>query len=101
MAPPIATPGTRRARIARVADRATGCARGRRRSCAAARRPSEAGRRAVLRARLTRAACARLRGAAVLPPAVFIPRSEEHTSELQSLRHLVCRILLEKKTRIH
>src|SRR5437899_4729139 len=24
-------------------------------------------------------------------------RSEEHTSELQSLRHLVCRVLLEKK----
>src|SRR5262245_64435541 len=29
---------------------------------------------------------------------VFVdPRSEEHTSELQSLRHLVCRLLLEKK----
>src|SRR5438045_8541462 len=26
-----------------------------------------------------------------------ICRSEEHTSELQSLRHLVCRLLLEKK----
>src|SRR5258705_9128936 len=26
-----------------------------------------------------------------------IIRSEEHTSELQSLRHLVCRLLLEKK----
>src|ERR1035438_6201989 len=26
-----------------------------------------------------------------------IVRSEEHTSELQSLRHLVCRLLLEKK----
>src|SRR5258705_1009938 len=26
-------------------------------------------------------------------------RSEEHTSELQSLRHLVCRLLLEKKQR--
>src|ERR1039458_9875816 len=25
-------------------------------------------------------------------------RSEEHTSELQSLRHLVCRLLLEKIT---
>src|SRR5258705_5771825 len=25
-------------------------------------------------------------------------RSEEHTSELQSLRHLVCRLLLAKKT---
>src|SRR5205814_8227179 len=26
-----------------------------------------------------------------------LERSEEHTSELQSLRHLVCRLLLEKK----
>src|SRR5258708_20875298 len=26
------------------------------------------------------------------------PRSEEHTSELQSPDHLVCRLLLEKKT---
>src|ERR1035441_10697340 len=25
------------------------------------------------------------------------PRSEEHTSEIQSLRHLVCRLLLEKR----
>src|SRR5262245_49368435 len=28
---------------------------------------------------------------------VVLSRSEEHTSELQSLRHLVCRLLLEKK----
>src|SRR5205814_6532419 len=28
-------------------------------------------------------------------PSCFLPRSEEHTSELQSLRHLVCRLLLE------
>src|SRR5262245_62615287 len=28
-------------------------------------------------------------------------RSEEHTSELQSLRHLVCRLLLEKKKKHH
>src|SRR3712207_7220993 len=27
------------------------------------------------------------------------PRSEEHTSELQSRQYLVCRLLLEKKTR--
>src|SRR5436853_1550977 len=27
----------------------------------------------------------------------LVARSEEHTSELQSLRHLVCRLLLEKK----
>src|SRR5205814_6272763 len=30
-------------------------------------------------------------------PVVTSLRSEEHTSELQSLRHLVCRLLLEKK----
>src|SRR5437899_8096222 len=30
-------------------------------------------------------------------PAALRPRSEEHTSELQSLRHIVCRLLLEKK----
>src|SRR5471030_845499 len=30
-----------------------------------------------------------------------IRRSEEHTSELQSLRHLVCRLLLEKKKKFY
>src|SRR5690625_4243946 len=34
--------------------------------------------------------------AAVIGPAV-VGRSEEHTSELQSRGHLVCRLLLEKK----
>src|SRR3712207_8966712 len=29
------------------------------------------------------------------------PRSEEHTSELQSRQYLVCRLLLEKKKRHH
>src|SRR2546425_6348400 len=29
------------------------------------------------------------------------PRSEEHTSELQSLAYLVCRLLLEKKKQNH
>src|SRR5689334_24496072 len=29
------------------------------------------------------------------------PRSEEHTSELQSQFHLVCRLLLEKKKKSH
>src|SRR3712207_8557834 len=29
---------------------------------------------------------------------VHVPRSEEHTSELQSRQYLVCRLLLEKKT---
>src|SRR2546425_1145416 len=32
-----------------------------------------------------------------LPPHVVPGRSEEHTSELQSLAYLVCRLLLEKK----
>src|SRR5690625_6221134 len=31
------------------------------------------------------------------PPCCRKPRSEEHTSELQSRGHLVCRLLLEKK----
>src|SRR3989441_2740594 len=34
---------------------------------------------------------------AVALDALFAPRSEEHTSELQSLAYLVCRLLLEKK----
>src|SRR5687767_15405808 len=29
------------------------------------------------------------------------PRSEEHTSELQSLAYLVCRLLLEKKNNLY
>ena len=38
-------------------------------------------------------------GKEVKPEALALGRlrSEEHTSELQSLRHLVCRLLLEKK----
>src|SRR5438132_4609461 len=36
-----------------------------------------------------------IRGCAGLP--TFTPRSEEHTSELQSHSDLVCRLLLEKK----
>src|SRR2546422_4356522 len=32
-----------------------------------------------------------------LPNPSATPRSEEHTSELQSRLHLVCRLLLEKK----
>src|SRR3989441_3377483 len=33
----------------------------------------------------------------IIPALVTIYRSEEHTSELQSLAYLVCRLLLEKK----
>src|SRR5688572_30886542 len=36
-------------------------------------------------------------GAAGIPGYPFLPRSEEHTSELQSQSNLVCRLLLEKK----
>src|SRR5258708_24784850 len=36
---------------------------------------------------------------AILP--MLIARSEEHTSELQSPDHLVCRLLLEKKKKEH
>src|SRR5947199_10397894 len=36
-------------------------------------------------------------GGPAIAPGSPDPRSEEHTSELQSLRHLVCRLLLEKK----
>src|SRR3712207_8034353 len=41
---------------------------------------------------------ARARGAAARPARRSRPRSEEHTSELQSRQYLVCRLLLEKKT---
>src|SRR5438045_7951282 len=46
-------------------------------------------------------ACARLAGEANhrIAGATQSIRSEEHTSELQSLRHLVCRLLLEKKNK--
>src|SRR5437899_7786821 len=47
--------------------------------------------------RLTPIEAARL-GKSLEPYHLFwLERSEEHTSELQSLRHLVCRLLLEKK----
>src|SRR2546429_3166636 len=42
-----------------------------------------------------------IRGAELSPSersmALYVNRSEEHTSELQSRLHLVCRLLLEKK----
>src|SRR5437899_4494971 len=45
------------------------------------------------RTRCARYFCTQARGSTL--------RSEEHTSELQSLRHLVCRLLLEKKKETH
>src|SRR3712207_7750697 len=38
-------------------------------------------------------------GAAHPPDGHLAPRSEEHTSELQSRQYLVCRLLLEKKNK--
>src|SRR2546425_4393532 len=54
-----------------------------------------AARWAAPRARPTRSAESRV--ARIRSPA---KRSEEHTSELQSLAYLVCRLLLEKKKKI-
>src|SRR5438034_2763776 len=53
------------------------------------------GRRASRR-RASRRRASR-RSATPAPDAVPLPRSEEHTSELQSHSDLVCRLLLEKK----
>src|SRR3989442_10844958 len=52
-------------------------------------------RRAKIRRRTTTHGAAPCRAAAPLPR--LTSRSEEHTSELQSRPHLVCRLLLEKK----
>src|SRR5687767_15752308 len=52
---------------------------------------------AVARAFLHRAD--RAHAAIRLVRASLVERSEEHTSELQSLAYLVCRLLLEKKNR--
>src|ERR1039458_5599716 len=57
-------------------------------------------RRPLGNVRLVSASVARVRPtceAAIRVPWPEAARSEEHTSELQSLRHLVCRLLLEKK----
>src|SRR5262249_62176841 len=40
-------------------------------------------------------------GGKVRRPCHNLPRSEEHTSELQSLTNLVCRLLLEKRNKPH
>src|SRR5437879_13882749 len=44
-----------------------------------------------------RARARRRNGAAESSATLDVPRSEEHTSELQSPMYLVCRLLLEKK----
>src|SRR5256885_4771164 len=53
-------------------------------------------RSARSRARSTSRACG-ARGSAATTSSSTCPRSEEHTSELQSPCNLVCRLLLEKK----
>src|SRR5689334_24483996 len=61
------------------------------------RRPAEgprAERRRYEPRRLRSGSCAEAEPARVVEPPL---RSEEHTSELQSQFHLVCRLLLEKK----
>src|SRR5260370_20207320 len=65
-------------------------------------------RRAMMRVRVFTLAVALLcsSGAAEQPPVTVVSpceclRSEEHTSELQSHLNLVCRLLLEKKKKIH
>src|SRR2546425_5566883 len=58
---------------------------------------------ALRRRRLTRpqwATVGVLAASVVLSVAALLVRSEEHTSELQSLAYLVCRLLLEKKKKI-
>src|SRR5690606_41179599 len=54
--------------------------------------PARRGRLRALRLRLPQ-----LPGRRGIPPRDRAPRSEEHTSELQSRENLVCRLLLEKK----
>src|SRR3712207_7051203 len=63
---------------------------GRRRPRAGGRAPAPADRGPVRRGGAGRRRCDRRAG----------PRSEEHTSELQSRQYLVCRLLLEKKKKM-
>src|SRR3989449_357325 len=103
------TPDARRARalaLARYADLAPEVGGGAARARAdAARAFIEAGDRVAARAVLERVAqdsnappdAQRLAQRAVVEALIEGGRSEEHTSELQSRLHLVCRLLLEKK----
>src|SRR3989442_8046160 len=52
----------------------------------------------LFRSRSGRSSCAPSATAPPSPTGTCDSRSEEHTSELQSRPHLVCRLLLEKKT---
>src|SRR5438309_5496785 len=55
------------------------------------------GARQRLRRQAGKPSCARFAAHRRRGRAGALPRSEEHTSELQSQFHLVCRLLLEKK----
>src|SRR2546429_1691855 len=70
-------------------------------------RSADSSRQSALERRRARRLCDRAtfggrRAQAGRPPNVArSQRSEEHTSELQSRLHLVCRLLLEKKKKKH
>src|SRR3712207_6916342 len=53
------------------------------------------------RSAIRRRTSACLRGYGGCPRTRAASRSEEHTSELQSRQYLVCRLLLEKKKKLH
>src|SRR5262249_61767359 len=70
--------------------------------CSASRATLAGSRRCTLRAASVCTSSARYRrwrGASLMASERIKPRSEEHTSELQSLTNIVCRLLLEKTKR--
>src|SRR5205814_8858909 len=69
---------------------------GRREELTTERRLRGANRRSANGSSGTRLAIRGVRSRSFLLGGFSVSRSEEHTSELQSLRHLVCRLLLEK-----
>src|SRR2546429_5576825 len=66
-------------------------------SIESATRAAPSASRSTSSTRAPRAASARAVAAPIPLAAPVTTRSEEHTSELQSRLHLVCRLLLEKK----
>src|SRR2546425_6984828 len=60
-------------------------------------RSRDASERAELHSRIAMPLMCAVLALLAVPLARLRPRSEEHTSELQSLAYLVCRLLLEKK----
>src|SRR5687767_15223252 len=69
---------------------------------AAATREGRGKTKVRARTRFPAGAIARVENRHQFPNAgIFQDRSEEHTSELQSLAYLVCRLLLEKKKKIN